>query len=362
MLMIYKISIVLFMALFQILPAKSQSTSFQPLVEKYFGLFPPNTEIAIGIVDRDSTYKFGYRLENGRLVAVKNESTLYEIGSITKVFTSALLMKEVKRNTIALTDPVQKHLTVKIKKDSYQNHPLTILHLITHTSGLKRNPLMSYKRYSRYLENFELTYIPGKNWEYNNLAVGLAGELAAEKAKTSWDVSVTESLLKPLNMGCTYTNLTAAPKTGRVQCINKNGIKGDCYFHKMNSFQWPDGGIISNVTDMTKWLKANLESQSLPEDLDFIKDAHDPLGDTISIPWFPKYKATQGIGWWHYKTESNNRIICHGGNMPTQTSFIAFDKEKKRGVIILTNVNGRAIFNEDEIMKTTDLAVRILEL
>ena len=357
-----KIIVVLLITLFQVQLAKSQSTQFHTFIEKYFGSFPNNAEIAIGIVDGDSTYKMGYRLENGRVIPVKNESTLFEIGSITKVFTTALLMKEVKRNTIALSDPIQKHLTFKIKQDSYRNQPLTILHLITHTSGLKKNPLMSYKRYGKYLKSFELTYLPGKNWEYNNLAVGLVGELAAEKNKTSWDVSLKENILKPLSMTSTYTNLSEVPKTNRVQCTDKNGIKGDCFFWRTGSFQWPDGGIISNVDDMTKWLKVNLESKNLSPDLDFIQNAHDPLADTIIIPWFPKYKATQGIGWWHYRTDSNKRIICHGGNMPVQTSFIAFDKEKNRGIIVLTNVDGRTLMNEDKIMKTTDLAIRVLEL
>ena len=299
-------------------------------------------------------------MSDGKLIPVKNESTLFEIGSITKVFTSALLMKEVIRKTITLNDPIQKHLTFKIKQDSYQNQSLTVLHLITHTSGLKKNPLMSHKRYCNYLKGFELTYIPGKNWEYNNLAVGLVGELAAEKNKTTWDISLRENILVPLEMHNTYSNLDEAPKTNRVQCSNKKGAKGDCYFHKMESFQWPDGGIISNIDDMMKWLQANLKKENLNSDLDFIHDSHDPLADTISIPWFPKYKAAQGIGWWHYRTDENNRIICHGGNMPSQTSFIAFDKEKNRGVIILTNVNGGAILMDDKIMKTTDLAVRIL--
>lgn len=221
---------------------------------------------------------------------------------------------------------------------------------------------MSYKRYSRYLKRFELNYIPGEKWEYNNLAVALVGKLTAEKEETTWDVSLKENLLKPLGMSSTYASVKEAPLANRVQQVNKNGERHDSYFHKMGSFQWPNGGIISNVDDMLKWLKANLESESLGPDLDFIHDTHHPLADTISIPWFSKYNATQGIGWWHYKTDVNNRIVCHGGNMPAQTSFIAFDQRKKRGIIILTNASGKALMNDEKIMKTTDLAVRVLGL
>jgi CubicO group peptidase (beta-lactamase class C family) len=356
------ILVVFLLSFFQAQLAKGQSSQLQTFIEEYLPLFPNNAEVAIAIIDGDKTYKMGYRLENGKVIPVQNQATLFEIGSITKVFTSALLMKEVKRNTMALEDPIQKHLTFKIKQDTYQNQPLTILHLITHTSGLKKSPLMSYKKYRNYLEGFELTYAPGKNWEYNNLAVGLVGELAAEKNKTSWAVSLRENLLKPLNMNNTYTNLEEAPKVNRVQCVNKKGEKGDCYFHKLESFQWPDGGIVSNIDDMTKWLQANLQSAKLSPELDFIQSAHHSLADSIPTSWFQKYHAKQGIGWWHYKTDLNERIICHGGNMPAQTSFMAFDKVKNRGVIILTNVDGRSLLNDEKIMKTTDLAIRVLGL
>jgi hypothetical protein len=48
--------------------------------------------------------------------------------------------------------------------------------------------------------------------------------------------------------------------------------------------------------------------------------------------------------------------------MPAQTSFMAFDKEKSRGIIILVNVDGRTLMNEEKMMKTTDLSIRVLGL
>jgi CubicO group peptidase (beta-lactamase class C family) len=221
---------------------------------------------------------------------------------------------------------------------------------------------MGYKRYSRYLKHFELNYVPGKKWEYNNLAVALIGKLVAEKDETSWDISLKQYILKPLNMTSTYPSLKETPKANRVQRVNKNGERSECYFHRMGSFQSPNGGMISNVDDMLKWIKVNLENERLNPELNFILMTHASLQDTISIPWFTKYKATQGIAWWHYRTDQNDRIICHGGNMPQQTSFIAFDKAKNRGIIILTNADGRALMNDEKIMRTTDLAVKILEL
>ncbi len=358
---ILKIALIPVMFLFQVGSVKSQSNNFKNFIEEYLVTFPVNSEIAIGIIDGNNKYKMGYRNENGKLVSINNESTLFEIGSISKVFTSALLMKEVERNTMSLDDPIQKHLTFRIKNDSFQNETLKVIHLITHTSGLRKNPLTSYKGYSNYLRKFDLDFIPGKTWEYNNLTIGLIGTLTAGKSHSSWDSLLRENILKPLGMKNTYASRNETPKINRVLCVNKKGEISDCYFHNVKSFQRPNGGIISNIDDMMKWLEANMDKKGLDSNMHFIHSSHDPLADTISIPWFQKYRATQGIGWWHYRTNSNNRIICHGGNMPSQTSFIAFDKVKDRGIVILTNVDGRALMNEDKIMKTTDLAIRLLE-
>ncbi|MEM9389762.1 MAG: serine hydrolase domain-containing protein, partial [Bacteroidota bacterium] len=242
---------------------------------------------------------------------------------------------------------------------------LSLLHLATHTSGLKKNPLTSYKRYSSYLSKVQLDYVPGKKWEYNNMGVSLLAELIAEKNNSSWSDVLRENILKPLEMTNTYSNMREASEACRVQCMQKNGTKGDCYFHKMGSFHWASGGIISNVDDMTKWLKANLNEKVEPE-LAFIQNAHDPLGDTIAIQWFTRHRPTQGIVWWHYRGKSGRRIIGHAGEMPQQSSFMAMDKEKRRGIIILTNVNGSKLFIDPETSEMSSrkivLALDILDL
>ena len=165
----FNIIVLLLTSLFQVQLATSQSAPFQKLIEERFLSFPNNAEVAIGIVDGNNTYKLGYQVMDGKLIAVDNASTLYEIGSISKTFVAALLTNEIEKGTMSLEDPIQTHFYLEIKKDSYQGQTLSLLHLATHTSGLKKNPLTGYKRYSNYLSKVELDYVPGKNWEYNNM-------------------------------------------------------------------------------------------------------------------------------------------------------------------------------------------------
>ena len=319
----FNIIVLLLTSLFQVQLATSQSAPFQKLIEERFLSFPNNAEVAIGIVDGNNTYKLGYQVMDGKLIAVDNASTLYEIGSISKTFVAALLTNEIEKGTMSLEDPIQTHFYLEIKKDSYQGQKLSLLHLATHTSGLKKNPLTGYKRYSNYLSKVELDYVPGKNWEYNNMGVSLLAELLAEKNNSTWSDVLKENILKPLEMTNTYSNMREAPETGRVQCVTKNGTKGDCYFHKMGSFHWASGGIISNVDDMTKWLKANM-GKNIENDLNFIKNAYDPLADTTGVEFYTRYNPTQGIIWQHFRAESGNRIICHAGGNASAVIFYCY--------------------------------------
>lgn len=341
---------------------KSQNQDFQSFIESYLTTFPDHCEVAIGIVDGDQTYRFGYKIENGIPLQVDNANTLFAIASITKVFTAALLMKEVEKGTMTFDDPIQKYLPVKIKQDSFKNQTVTLLHLVTHTSGLRNRPLMGYKRYERHLENFKLNYIPGQNWEYNNLAVSLLGKMIIDVNRTIWTDLLRSALLTPLGMHNTYANIEETPKMGRIQCISKNG-KGDCYFRETAPFNWTAGGMVSNVNDMMKWLKANLDKNSIDTNLQFIHGAHSPLADTIAHSWsYNNYPGTQGIIWSHQRTGPVRRYISHSGANPGQSSFIAFDKENIRGMVILLNVNGQNLLTEDKIFRSIDLTYKILDL
>ncbi|MEM1409064.1 MAG: serine hydrolase domain-containing protein [Bacteroidota bacterium] len=174
-----KITILLLSTLLQEQLVIGQPAPFLELVEEHLLSFPNNVEVAIGIVDGDKTYKLGYRVIEGQLIAVNNASTLYEIGSISKTFVATLLTNEIEKGTMSLEDPIQKHFNSEIRQDTYQGQTLSLLHLATHTSGLKKNPLTSYKRYSSYLSKVQLDYVPGKKWEYNNMGVGLVGRTSS---------------------------------------------------------------------------------------------------------------------------------------------------------------------------------------
>ena len=129
---------------------------------------------------------------NGRPV---DGDTLYEIGSITKVFTSLLLADMVERGEVALEDPVAKYLPAGVKMPERNGKPITLRDLSTHRSGLPRmpanfapkdplNPYVDYpvERLYEFLSSHELRRDVGAEYEYSNLGAGMLGLVLARRA------------------------------------------------------------------------------------------------------------------------------------------------------------------------------------
>ena len=125
-------------------------------------------------------------------------NTVFEIGSITKAFTGALLADMVARGEVKLEDPVAKYLPTTVKVPSRNGKQITLLDLATQSSGLPRlpnnmrpadftNPYADYSVQQLYdfLSSYTLTRDPGEQYEYSNLGVGLLGLV-----KYSWPCPV----------------------------------------------------------------------------------------------------------------------------------------------------------------------------
>ena len=122
--------------------------------------------------------------------------TVFEIGSITKVFTALLFADMVLRGEVAPDDPAAKFLPASVKMPDFEGAPITLLDLATYTSGLPRmpsnfapkdpkNPYIDYtaERLYDYLSNHKLGFKPGKHYEYANLGFGLLGHILELRAR-----------------------------------------------------------------------------------------------------------------------------------------------------------------------------------
>jgi CubicO group peptidase (beta-lactamase class C family) len=145
-----------------------------------------------------------------------NKNTIFEIGSVTKSFTSLTLARMAIQQKILLNDPTNKFLSDSIQIPSYHGKKITLEELATHTSGLPRmpanfspqNPLDPYIDYTvhdlyEFLDHYKLIKAPETSYQYSNLGVGLLGTILANVAGKSYSRLVQECITNPLGMNDT---------------------------------------------------------------------------------------------------------------------------------------------------------------
>ena len=207
-----------------------------------FSQVPSDTEIRKILVDRVGTENNGIGIVvgvvdvNGRRVVsygslAKNDNrklngdAIFEIGSMTKVFTSLVLMDMARRGEIALTDPISKYLPETVKVPERNGRKITLADLSTQSSGLPRlptnmkpndenNPYADYTVQQMYdfLSGYKLPRDIASEYEYSNLGVGLLGHVLALRAGMPYEALVRSRVCDPLGLKDTRVTLTSEMK------------------------------------------------------------------------------------------------------------------------------------------------------
>jgi serine-type D-Ala-D-Ala carboxypeptidase/endopeptidase len=176
--------------------------------------------IVVGLLDEQ-----GRRVISRGKMAGKDVDgeTVFDIASITKVFTRLLLLDMVQRREMKLDDPVQKYLPASVRMPTRHGKEITLLQLATHTSGLPRdwNGGCTPENLYSFLSSYKLPRDPGAEYEYSNLGACLLGQVIELKAGKSYKELLAERICGPLGMTHTYIDPQALacgvpPGAGRV--------------------------------------------------------------------------------------------------------------------------------------------------
>jgi D-alanyl-D-alanine-carboxypeptidase/D-alanyl-D-alanine-endopeptidase len=169
--------------------------------------------IVVGVIEPHKRRVIAYgSLEKGDPRTLDGD-TLFEIGSITKVFTALLAADMAQRDELRLDDPIAKYLPTKVKVPERQGRQITLIDLATHTSGLPRmpenfhpkDPNNPYADYSvdalySFLSSYELRRDIGIKYVYSNLGFGLLGLGIAQRAGVDYEQLVVRRICDPLGM------------------------------------------------------------------------------------------------------------------------------------------------------------------
>ena len=298
--------------------------------------------IVVGLIEPDGSRRvltFGEAGEGARPLTA---SSVFEIGSITKTFTGAVLADMVRRGEVKLDDPVSKYLPAGVRVPSRNGRQITLLDLATHRSGLPRlptgyeppDPDNPYAQFAAedlhaFLNGYELEHDPGVKFEYSNLGMGLLGHALARAAGAdSFQALVAARVLRPLGMSMTAYGRTAALAPWMTRGHNQQGEVAPYFDIAVLA---GGGGLNSNVNDLMTFLEANIGEPTSPLE-HALRDAH--RGHHV-----PRPGMGVGLGWMNTKRGALN-LVGHNGGTAGYSTFIGFDPETRAGVVVLANSGG----------------------
>ena len=283
----------------------------------------------IGVLDADGTR---------RVIAIGDApldaNTLFEIGSITKVFTGILLAEMAGRGEVRLEQPVAELLPAGTTVPSRNDRQIRLVDLATHSSGLPRmpdnfapsditNPYVDYDEAKLYefLRTYQLPRDVGASFEYSNVGVGLLGHALARRAGMSYEALVTQRVLEPLGLRSTTMQFAPADSARLARGHNSSGAR----VHNWDIAALAGaGGLRSNASDMLTFLAANISPPATP------------LGRAMKLSHIARFDGT-GLNWFNYYTDSGARIVWHNGGTGGYRTYAGFDPVRRIGVVILSN-------------------------
>ena len=294
--------------------------------------------IVVGIVEPRGRRVVSYGHFNQGDPRAVDGSTIFEIGSVTKIFTALLLADFVQKREVKLTDPASNYLPADVRLPEHGGKSITLLDLATHTSGLPFMPALpdsSAVKYSAadiyaYLAKFNLQYDIGTQWDYSNLGYWLLGEVLAARAGVDYKRLLLKRVIFPFKM----TNTGFVPS---VAMKAKSAIGHYASMQPADSFaSLPGysimpaaGGLLSSVDELLTIPAVALGYR------------YSPLAALVASCLVPRRPTAtkgseQGLGWTVVRDTSGQLVFRDGGTFGHASAMI-WDPDKRVGVVVLSN-------------------------
>ena len=305
-------------------------------IRRLIQTYPVGTELAIAKVTGNELDYYGLRHSNSGIKSIDNRTSIFEIGSISKVLTCSVLAQMVESGIIGLEDSINKYLQATINNDT----KITFKELATHTSGLPRLPpgifwkaLFENKDnpYKDYLETDLLNYLEKKlklnkkgNIHYSNLGSGLLGYSLTQIAGCSYADLIQKQLFEPLKMESSTVDYQNASN----KLVQGMDTKGRPTVNWDLGILQGAGGVLSCVEDMAKFIQANFDESNTAFSLQQ-KTMHKCGHQRISLGW---YIFNEGI--------TGEELHFHNGGTGGYRSSMIMNLNSKTGFIVLSNISG----------------------
>ncbi|ESU20525.1 Beta-lactamase peptidase family S12 [Flavobacterium cauense R2A-7] len=343
--------------------AQMTAPQVDELVEKTMKTFNvPGIAVAI-VKDGKVIHSKGYGVTSIITKHKVNENTLFGIASNSKAFTAAALAILADEKKLNWDDKVIQYIPDFKMYDDYVTKEFTIRDLLTHRSGLgmgagdlmlwpegsdfTTRDIIHNLRYLKPVSSFRTKF------DYDNLLYIVAGEIIQKVSGKSWPEFVESRIMLPLQMEKSKGNWHRIPDTTNVVTphVPLNG-KLRITKQSKNSVMDAAGGIFSNVSDMSKWVIAQLNKGKYgPENkVLFSEEQHNEMWAPQTLipanttPPYNTHFSAYGLGWFLSDVKGYKQVTHTGGleGMVTQVTLLP---ELNLGIVVLTNQQSGAAFS-----------------
>jgi CubicO group peptidase (beta-lactamase class C family) len=317
--------------------------------------------LMVGITVNGERHVRRYRSEGAELAVLPAEDSIYEIGSVSKVYAATVLASLVNEGRLSLDDTVSSHLPNGTSLPS-EIAGITVRDLVTHTAGLPSigrihqsyideetrgqtlPPLGYTTHYLRYRkehlykdwETLALDYPTGTKWNYSVISMGTVGHILELVAGQPYEELLIERVCKPLGLVDTAYELAEDQQLRMVRAFLPNGSPAPNWYHDVLMSQ---GGLRSTMQDLLTFAEANIAA-GRGEDTS-------PLGQAMQLARTPvrtaprfvdplgKGDVIQQLAW--RGLAKRPQASEHGGVTLFYQSGLAVDDETRTGVVMLTS-------------------------
>lgn len=298
---------------------------------------PGYTAISTAIYLNGKSYQFHYgKLNNGKK---PNNSTIYEIGSITKTYTGLLLSQAIYDHKIKLDDDIRSYLDGKYPNLVLSNNkPITFRHLITHMSGLPPsincdNHTQTVNEQITCFENFKkedffrklkivrLINNSGNTYHYSGVGIQLAGYILEDVYKSSFKALFQKYIFSRSEEQNTFSELKNYENSNVSVGKSDTGVN----MPLINGYYNYAGGLKSSTSSMLGYMKMYLELQD-----DVVKQA------MVRLAGDDRYG--RAFAWNTYNYGKDNKMLYHNGGTFGHSSWLALYPNQKIGLFIVTNI------------------------
>lgn len=293
---------------------------------------------AVAVIE-DAHVARTYRCADSEGALRVGADTAFEIGSVSKTMTAALLAGLIAEGRASLDDPLAAYLPDTVAVPTFEGRPILLRHIVTHTSGLPAlparmqgaDPADPYAALDEAallgsLGDVSLARAPGSRFEYSNFASMLLSYAVARRAGQPFEALLDARVFSPLGMHGAYI----AQRPEGVRAATGHLPNG----RATAAWTFPDamagvGGVRATLDDMVRYVQGQLGSG--PEG-----DASATLAALQATQVTVSEQPPMAMHWMIVPI-GGRRVLMHEGGTGGFSSLVGFDVERRRGVVVLSD-------------------------